>query len=302
MTRHELIERAGKLKWFHAIDFGDCQSSGRFPVGSKQNITLFPVMALLGGIDFSGLTCYDVGTANGLSAFGMTLKGAARVIATDVGEMGQPFSLARELLGLNVEYVPHTSFDNILTRLPEHSADLMVCAGVMYHMLNPFDCILKARRLLKRDGLLVLETAFHSSDKGATLDFNAVSGRLKEVYSYWTPSESTVLGMLQLAGFNVIATRSMRKPDRLGVLARNVPLDELLAVSEMTAKLHRAGIYDPCFKGELPETPASTAKYHGPEDHVVLDWQVYEPDFAPHPRVMRNVLGSTTWRSVNRNF
>jgi tRNA (mo5U34)-methyltransferase len=150
MNRQELIQRAAMLKWFHVIDFGDYQSSGRFPRGTKQNVTPFPVMALLEHIDLRGLTCYDIGTANGLSAFGMKLKGAARVVATDVGEVGEPFALARELLALDVEYVANTSFDNILAELPEHSADLMVCAGVMYHMLNPFDCILKARGLLRR--------------------------------------------------------------------------------------------------------------------------------------------------------
>jgi hypothetical protein len=38
--------------------------------------------------------------------------------------------------------------------------------------------------------------------------------------------------MLRLAGFDALAVRSIRKPDRIAVLARNVQLSELRDVPE----------------------------------------------------------------------
>jgi 2-polyprenyl-3-methyl-5-hydroxy-6-metoxy-1,4-benzoquinol methylase len=86
----------------------------------------------------------------------MAMRGARRVVATDVTPEGRPaFHTAHELSGLDVELVPGTSFESIIDKLGEHAFDVVVCAGVMYHMLNPFDCIVKARKLLKRDGLFL---------------------------------------------------------------------------------------------------------------------------------------------------
>ena len=37
--RETLLGQVEDLEWFHAIDFGECQSPGRFPPGTPQNGT-----------------------------------------------------------------------------------------------------------------------------------------------------------------------------------------------------------------------------------------------------------------------
>lgn len=82
-SRSELRHIAEKSKWFHAIDFGDFATSGRFPPGSPQNITLFGAMDLLGSIDLNGCRVLDIGSADGLASFGMKKLGAREVVSID---------------------------------------------------------------------------------------------------------------------------------------------------------------------------------------------------------------------------
>ena len=297
-----LRERAGKMRWFHALDLGDFQTSGRFPLGTPQNRTLYPVIDLLGHVDVKGLDCLDIGTAHGLIAFGLTFRGARRVTATDVtDEVSPPWALAQLALGVDVEYVTQTTFENILERLAGRQFDIIVCAGVFYHMLNPYDAILKCRRLLRPNGLLFLESAYIPEESRPIMDFNAASGAKKEIYTYWVPSRAALLGMLRLAGFDPLAQRSLTKPDRLAIVARNTIWTEVRGRSEICRRMHEIGLQAASVSA-VPEGVPSAAVYNGPQDQVELDWAHYEPDWPTHPKKMDDVVGKTTWMSTNHNY
>lgn len=297
-----LRSRAAKMKWFHALDLGHFQTSGRFPPGQPQNITLFPVMDLAQHINFGGLDCLDIGTAHGLSAFGMKIKGANRVVATDiVEERSPPWELARQALRLDVEYVTGVTIANILDKLPGQKFDVVIIAGVIYHMLNPFDALLKARKLLKRNGLLILESAYLSKEERPILDFNAESVALKEIYTYWMPSRKAMTGMLRLAGFDPLAERSIAGPDRLAIIARNVAYNEVRDRTDICQRMHETGIWDPDVI-DVPPGPLSSATYSGPTGARVIDWNTYVPNWAPHPIEQKDVVGSTVWMSSQRNY
>jgi 2-polyprenyl-3-methyl-5-hydroxy-6-metoxy-1,4-benzoquinol methylase len=289
--REKLLDQAAQIKWFHAIDFGDCQSPGRFEPRSPPNKTLFGVMDMLNQIDLTGLNCLDVGTADGLIAFNMASRGAARVVATDVPAEGRPsFRAARELLNLDVELVGDTSFDNIIDKLGEHVFDVVVCAGVMYHMLNPFDCILKARRLLKRNGLLLFQTRYHAKDKRATLDFNPISRKLDQTNVFFVPSRSAVTGMLALGGFETLAVRTGTNHYFIATIARNADSSDLTGAPGLIGRQHEAGIPYPEFVSALPKE-GSAAVYCGPQDDKVIDDKKYKPDFPPHPTEPKPSIG-----------
>ncbi len=287
--RKTLLEQAKKLKWFHAIDFGDCQSPGRFTPGMPQNRTLYGVMDMLCEIDLTDLVCLDIGTADGLVAFNMAMRGAARVVATDIPDRPS-FNTARQLLDLNVELYPDTSFENIVDKLGEHVFDVVVCAGVMYHMLNPFDSIIKARKLLKRNGLLIFQTRYHPEDIGATLDFNLVSSRLNQIHVYWVPSKTAVTGMLTLGGFDLLGVRTGTKHHFIAMIARNVKLEEIANAPELILQQHEARIRDAEFPCKLPEE-TSLAAYHAYAFDIVIDDLKYKPNFPPHPSQPKPVIG-----------
>jgi 2-polyprenyl-3-methyl-5-hydroxy-6-metoxy-1,4-benzoquinol methylase len=298
--RQLLLSEAAEIDWFHAIDFGDYQTPGRFTPGTPQNRTLFGIMDMLGNIELGGLDCLDVGTADGLVAFNMAMRGAKRVVATDLPPKGRPsFNTARELLDVDVELVPETTFDNIIDKLGEHTFDVVVCAGVMYHMLNPFDCILKSRRLLKRDGLLLFQTRFHPEDSDATLDFNPVSGRLDALNVYWVPSRSAIDGMLALGGFQLLAVRTGTKHQFISTLSANVDLAEITQAPDLVVRQHESGIRFPEFTSVLPEE-RSAAHYDGLQNEAIIDDLTYEPDFPPHPTQLKPIVGSSFHKQPDR--
>lgn len=291
MDRKTLIDEAAEIKWFHAIDFGDFQSPGRFPPNEPPNQTLFGVMDLLNNIDLTGLHCLDVGTADGLIAFNMASRGAARVVATDFARTGRKsFHTAQELLNLDVELVGHTTFDNIIEKLGEHQFDVVVCAGVMYHMLNPFDCILKARRLLKRNGLLIFQTRHHKRVEGAMLDFNPVSRKMDQINVFFVPSKQAVTGMLALGGFQQLAVRTSKRHEFIATISRNVRLGEVTDAPPLIAQQHESGIPYPEFCRHLPEE-SSEASYHGPQNDMLIDDLNYRPNFPPHPTESKPAIG-----------
>ena len=128
--RNALIERARTLKWFHAIDFGDFCSSGRFPPDRRQNTSLFPAFELLRGIQVEGAECLDVGAACGLVSFGMLGRGAKSVTAVDIVRF-PTLPLGAELLGLDVDYRPGVRADALSRELNDRTFDVIVCAGVL---------------------------------------------------------------------------------------------------------------------------------------------------------------------------
>ena len=298
--RRELLRKAEEINWFHAIDFGDCQTPGRFHPRTPQNRTLFGIMDMLAHIDLTGLHCLDVGTADGLIAFNLASRGAAHTVATDFPPAGRPsFLTARELLNLDVELVPDTTFDNIIEKLGEHQFDIVVCAGVMYHMLNPFDCILKCRRLLKHNGLLLFQTRHHPDIAEPVMDFNPVSGKLDQINVFWVPSRSAVTGMLALGGFQLLAVRTGSRHDFISTLACNVNATEVTDAPALIMQQHKKGIPYPEFRNELPE-PSSKALYRGPQSDEVIDDLKYTPDFPPHPTESKPILGQG-FRTANKN-
>ena len=302
LRNEKLIETAAQMKWFHALDLGDFQTSGRFPPDTPQNRTLFPVIDLLKHVHLMDRQCLDIGTAHGLISFGLALRGAQSVTATDVmGTISPPWALARSALNLDVEYSANTTFENILTRLQDRQFELIACAGVIYHMLNPFDAILKCRKLLRPNGLLVIETAYLPKETRPVMDFNPSSGVLSEIYTYWMPSKSALLGMLRLAGFDPLAIRHIDNPDRIAVIARNVDFQNVRNRADICKRMHETGLQ----AAEVTAIPSGTTTdiaYYGPEDDIKLDWPTYDVEWPPHPTANKLTVGQSPWLSKNKNF
>ncbi|MEM8770355.1 MAG: methyltransferase domain-containing protein [Pseudomonadota bacterium] len=291
MTEQDLKTAASRHTWFHALDLGDFQTPGRFKQGGPQNITLFPALDLMQHIDFTGMDCLDIGTVHGLSAFGMAMRGAKSVTATDVlEEMSPPWRIAREALKLDVDYLTETTFDNILERIPDRKFDVIICTGVLYHMLKPTDAVIKCRQLLKPNGLLVLESAYMGQETRPIMELNAVTGSMKETTTYWRPSRSSMLGILRMVGLDPIAERSIDNPDRLAVLARNVPFSELRGRPEFLKKIHERGLWTNDVD-VVPQGSPSSVSYSGPDDVQKLDWNSYKPNWSPHSDGSKEIVG-----------
>ena len=288
----EQIKAANQLHWYHAIDFGEYQTIGRMPPSAPPNLTLFGVMDLLQGIDVAGMRCLDVGAAHGVISLGLAMRGAT-VTAIDIGGPKPPqIKIAEQVLGVHIDYQSPISVADTPAKFAPASFDLIVCAGVMYHLLSPADVFTKLRNLLKRNGLLVMESAHAAKQQEPVLLLNTETGTYSEPTTYFLPSASAIRGLAKLACFDVLATRS-NIPTRYALLGRAVTPAEVGDRSEQCKIVHNFGISDPSFSfSGFSEAPLSSIAYRGKPGHLDLD-KSYRPDFAPSPREIRKALGSS---------
>lgn len=298
--RAALLERAKQIRWWHAIDFGDAQSVGRDPP-ERPNGSLYGVMDMMAHVDFTGLDCLDIGTTDGLVAFHLKAKGARRVVATDrTAEPRDGFALARQLLAQDVEFIGDTDFENIIDRVGgEHQFDVIVCAGVMYHMLNPYDAVLKCRRLLKHDGVLFMQSYFAPNDDRAALIFNSVEVLGAELNTFWIPTAKALEGMLYLGGFDVLATRTVTVPAFHAAVCRNAPLEEITNAPGMIQQQHAEAMRPREMAFTLPEAK-SAARYTGPRNHLDIVATAYEPNFQFQPAPGRKGLGEAVIKQFGK--
>lgn len=233
MSTSDLIAFLHGAKWYHAFELDGITTNGRFPSG-VQNRTLLGVFDMLNCVSPKGLACLDVGTVDGIVAFGLSRLGANKVVATDRVERAT-FLRLREHLKLKVDY--HSGFEmpQIEQRYNSERFDLVVCAGVVYHMLNPFSAFQICRRLTRTGGLLFLETAADfRNPESATIAVNSEEELFNESYTYFLPTPAAVRGMMKMAGFDVLDERYQRSLRRYAVVGRAAKPGE---ISNATATL-----------------------------------------------------------------
>lgn len=297
MGRDELRKIVGELDWFHAIDFGDFASAGRFPQGSPQNETLFGAMDLLSGIDLSGQACLDIGTSDGLLAFGMKTMGASRVCASDSYDL-ESFRLAREILNLDIEYFPGIQIKDMVELFNETPFDLIACAGIIYHMLNPTSAFLNARKIIKSGGLFILETAYAKSNDAIMVLNSESKNAMPEIHTYWIPSQKAVEGLLKLACFDILGVRVLNEPNRITYLAKAVSPNEISNPSRMLRNIHRVDFCDFDFQLrqlDLDKTPHSQISFEINHFERTIEPKKYKPTFPFHPQRKQAGLGRSRW-------
>jgi len=304
MSRDELRRIAEQSDWFHAIDFGDFSSSGRFPKGMPQNITLFAAMEFLSAMDLEGKRVLDIGSSDGLASFGMKALGAADVVSIDSYDI-RGYRLARKLLELETDYRPGVQIKDAVKELGWKQFDVILCAGVIYHMLNPMSAFAECRKLLKDDGVLIMESPVNANLREPVLTLNTEDKNfLAEAYTYWVPTKSAMEGMMKLVGFDVVATRFLKTPTRYTVLDRATARNQINNRSEILERVHNVDFCDFDFQFKQLD------EYHGRSEisistlapHRVIDAAKEKPPFPFQPDVSTEGLGKTRWISKNRNY
>ena len=300
----ELESLAAELTWFHAIDCGAFQTSGRFKPGDPQNSTLYGVFDLIGRMDLRGQSCLDIGAADGLLGFGMKTLGAEKVTATDTYRM-KSFDLARAALGIDIDYFPKLQIKDLLAAFQPASFDLVACAGIIYHMLNPFSALLTCRQLVKEGGYFIVETAYAPEEKSASMVFNPAAEINPEQFTYWLPSRTALEGMMRTACFEVVATRTIQRLPRIAMLGRAVKPAEVGKRTPLMKKIHEVDFCDHEFRlAALFENPrpASTITMQPVPADADINRHKWTGSFPHHPKSMPNPKGSTRWASAEGNF
>jgi 2-polyprenyl-3-methyl-5-hydroxy-6-metoxy-1,4-benzoquinol methylase len=302
-------ERVKCTKWFHSIDFGDFASLGRFKRGTPQNVTLYGAFDLIKQIDISGSTVLDIGTYDGISAFGMSALGAERVVACDT--FSKPaFILARSLLGLEgkVEYVTGVQIGDLVSRFGFKTFDVIACAGVIYHMLFSMQAFVRNRQIIKDGGYLIMETPFDKSRNDSSLTFNGANPIVNEPYTYFVPTLAALVGMAQLSGFKVIASRTLKSPPRVTLLLQAVDRHTLIDAEDtypMIVQMLKRDICDHEFQYKsleaLPEVYSSATLKSAIAPMREIDMHGESVIWPYHPPKDRPVVGQTQFETEDGN-
>ena len=156
-SRAAVAERISRFSWVHSIDLGQgLVTPGQWGPPSPIIVQAFD------SIDFRDKKVLDIGCWDGLWSFEAERRGAREVHATDFPsqrpDRGSPTLLtAREILGSAVRYSPDLSVYDAPARFPERDFDIVIFAGVYYHLKNPLLALTRLRQVLKTGGVIVVE-------------------------------------------------------------------------------------------------------------------------------------------------
>jgi tRNA (mo5U34)-methyltransferase len=191
--------------------------------------------------DLSGKTVLDIGAWDGFFSFEFERRGAKRVLSIDTFAWDngglECFLFAREHFKSKVEYQRLDVHD--LSPSDVGTFDLVLYAGVLYHMRHPLLALEKIRSITA--GQLVLEThqlipAMHEHVPMIRLfpgDEHAGGGGFPGGF----PTKAWALGALDVAGFarsEVIYSTNSRWLKKLTALVTNVPQRGRLIVHAFT--------------------------------------------------------------------
>jgi tRNA (mo5U34)-methyltransferase len=211
---------AANTLWYHTMEL----APGTVTPGWFD---LRPIVDGLPWPEVSGKRCLDVGPYDGFLSFELEQRGAAEVVAADIGtpsewdwplrlrkrgpatvagmageRTGAGFEIARKLLGSEVERVEISVYDLSPDRLG--SFDVVVCGSLLLHLRDPVTA-LEAIRSVCGGSLMSAEQV----DPWLTLTRRGQPSALMrggERCQWWIPNPAAHRRMLESAGFEVERT------------------------------------------------------------------------------------------------
>lgn len=222
--------------WYHTITLPDGTSTnGIFDMRGIARLVPWPP-GLKGG------KCLDIGTCDGFWAFEMERRGAAEVIAIDVGDpneldltwetrrrsaetirapggtrAGRRFNLVRQVLGSRVERLACSVYD--LDPSIHGRFDVVFCGTLLIHLRDPIRALERMRDVCLGELVLVecVDAFLDLFGRGVpSARFAPVPGQ------WWRNNTAGLISALRVAGFDVVSTsRRFLTPFGPGVTMRS---------------------------------------------------------------------------------
>lgn len=198
LTRTQIEEQLAKHQFYHIVDlpFG-LQTPGRPHFKYMWDL----VIEALNRIDFTGKRVLDIGCRDGLFSFYAEEKGASEVIGVDnlissgAVELVIPARKSKvKMVEMNVNDFRQDTFGTF---------DVIIFAGVLYHLRYPFWVMKKLQECLRPGGTMIVESGILTSMSQYPMMF-CPAGEVKGPYDPTSCTFFNVTGMkctLQSMGF-----------------------------------------------------------------------------------------------------
>jgi len=220
-----LAAEVEKYSWYHTIELGDgVVTKGMFDHRPVLDRYLVPA-------DLSGMRCMDVGTMDGFWAFEMERRGAAEVVATDIGnpeDLDWPpqwrvqieptmeetkaarFELVRSVKGSQVKRV-EASVYSLGPELGEF--DFIFCGDLLIHLKDPASAIQRIRSVCRGSAVICNPIQRFRFSRGRPL---AMFDGIDE-FQWWLLSEAAMERIMLAVGFGRVEVgRSFELPATSG--------------------------------------------------------------------------------------
>lgn len=209
-TREQLAQEVTRYPWYHTLALpGGIVTEGMFdhrPVVSRY---LLPA-------ELPGARCLDVGTMDGFWAFELERRGAAEVVASDLGDVEaldwpprwrnrvQPaldetkaarFELARAALGSEVKRIECSVYD--LDPAVVGEFDLVFCGDLLIHLKDPITALQRMRSVCRGSTIVCNPVKrFWPGRRRPLAEFDGI-----DEFQWWLLSESSLERMMLAVGF-----------------------------------------------------------------------------------------------------
>lgn len=160
-----LRQRLAQYPFYHIIPLTEHVSTPGSPVHVKSQQ---PVLAAIRRIDLQGKRVLDIGCRDGLYSLTAEKQGAAEVVAFDNDLSHGAVDIVLPTLKSRVQMHELNVYD--LTPQKFGTFDLVIFAGVLYHLRYPMWALKLIRDVLRPGGRLILETAiFYGQEQHAMM-------------------------------------------------------------------------------------------------------------------------------------
>jgi len=226
MNEEEIRQKIDQYKFYHIIRLTDqIATPGNPKYLSTQNLVLEEIRK----IDLRGKRVLDLGCRDGLFAFEAEKLGSAEVFGID-NDISKPaveflipfFKSAVKMFELNLFDLRPERFGRF---------DVVIFAGVLYHLRYPFWALKIIRDLLNDNGKLIIETAVWRGDRNHAVLYCPVG--VESPYEQTSCSffnEKGLLVTLQSLGFEVetFRYRSQQEPVKNALRYANQVVEGLI--------------------------------------------------------------------------
>lgn len=188
--------------------------------------------------DMADKTFLDVGCWEGVACREAVRKGAMHAVGVDMCVCDRLRRYVEEYE--NFDFMQMDIFSDRFIELDVF--DVVLCAGVLYHVQNPAGLLVRLRKVVGE--VLFLETALNDlGDDAPVMQFHPSNEIRKDASIWWRPNESCLMLMLEVCGFgNLEVTWRRVVNDIKCVCVRAEPVLSMPHVKMMPRKPDRMGI------------------------------------------------------------